>query len=136
VKAYQVLSDPGKRAAYDDDHKSADAQQEGIFFNDSQLRDDPISERRINQVILLIFYRARKKDSMKPGMGIVDLERLIGLPGKELEFHIWYLREKGWIQRLDSGELAVTASGVDQVVENDLELRKDRLISLKIARDL
>jgi hypothetical protein len=45
-----------------------------------------------------------------------------------LEFHIWYLREKGWIQRVENGGFAITVSGVDAVIENDLPLKKERLL--------
>jgi hypothetical protein len=34
---------------------------------------------------------------------------------EQVEFHVWYLREKGWIQRLETGMLALTADGVDQI---------------------
>ena len=56
------------------------------------------------------------------------MEKMLGVPEKHLEFHIWYLREKGWIQRVENGGFAITASGVDAVIENDLPLKKDRLL--------
>ena len=46
-----------------------------------------------------------------------------------MEFHTWYLKEKGWIKRTDTGGYAITASGVDVVEENELTLGKDRLIT-------
>jgi hypothetical protein len=41
---------------------------------------------------------------------------------------MWYLKEKGWTQRLDTGEFAITANGVDEVMEKNLTLEKDRLL--------
>jgi hypothetical protein len=35
-----------------------------------------------------------------------------------MKFHIWYLKENGWIQRIENGMLAITASGVDWVLEH------------------
>jgi hypothetical protein len=61
-------------------------------------------------------------------MGIIDLERLLGCPRKHMEFHVWYLKEKGWIVRADDGRFAITASGVDAVIENDILSQKDRLL--------
>ena len=58
----------------------------------------------------------------------VQLERMLGVPEKYLEFHIWYLKEKGWIQRAENGGWAITASGVDKVIENDLPLKRDRFL--------
>jgi hypothetical protein len=58
----------------------------------------------------------------------LSLEKQLGIAEKQLEFQIWYLKEKGWVQRIETGELAITASGVDAVIENEILLRKDRLL--------
>ena len=65
---------------------------------------------------------------MKPGVGGVQLEKLLGLPEKEVEFYIWYLKEKRWIEHTETGGFAITASGVDAVIEKNIILRKDRLL--------
>jgi len=75
-----------------------------------------------------MLYTARRRDAEKPGIGVFQMEKLLGVPEKYLEFHIWYLREKGWIQRVENGGFAITVSGVDAVIENDLPLKKDRLL--------
>ena len=31
-----------------------------------------------------------------------------------VEFHVWYLKAKGWVERLDTGQLAISALGVDE----------------------
>ena len=67
-------------------------------------------------------------------MGVIQMERLLGCPAEHLGFHLWYLREKGWIQRLDNGHIAITAAGVDHVIEQDnMILRRDRLLAEKNA---
>jgi hypothetical protein len=127
VEAYRALSDSEKRAAYDNNNKATDVHQNNIPFNVPQ-SGDPKAETRVYQAILLILYIARRTDVMKPGVGIVHLEKLLGFPEKELEFHMWYLKEKGWTQRLDTGEFAITPNGVDEVMEKNLTLEKDRLL--------
>jgi repressor of nif and glnA expression len=57
------------------------------------------------------------------------LEKLLGWPEKILAFHIWYLKEKNWIERTDTGGFAITAEGVDEIENDVLILRKDRLLS-------
>jgi len=129
VEAYRTLSDPDKRAAYDDNHRTSKAYQNDIFS--SGLQPGEIDEeRRTNQAILLIFYFARRRDSTNPEVGIVDLEKALGVPEKEMEFHIWYLKEKGWIRREDTGALAITASGIDEVIGSNLCLRTNSLLPL------
>jgi hypothetical protein len=49
-----------------------------------------------------------------PGIGNFALEGMLGCPAEHLEFHIWYLKEKHWIQRTESGTLAITVEGVDR----------------------
>lgn len=126
IEAYGVLSDPEKRARYDDSREAVKC-RDNFSFNLPQ-SDDPEAETRISQTILLVLYLARRKDVTKPGVGEFQLEKLLGLPEKEIEFHIWYLKEKGWIQRTDTGGFAITANGVDMVIEKNILLRKDRLL--------
>jgi hypothetical protein len=68
----------------------------------------------IQNKLLSILYVRRRQDTNDPGVGNVDLERLSGCPREHLEFHLWYLKEKGWIRRLEDGLLAITADGVDR----------------------
>jgi curved DNA-binding protein len=127
VEAYRVFSDTEKRTAYDDRHKTANGRQNDVLFNVPQSRD-PDAERRIREAILSVLYLARRRNVMKAGVGIGHLERLFGLPEKEMEFHIWYLKEKGWIQREDTGGFAITVDGIDAVIEKNMILREDRLL--------
>ena len=62
-------------------------------------------------------------------IGVVHLEKMLGVPEKHLEFHIWYLKEKRWIERNENGGFVITANGVDEVIKDDLLLRKDRLLT-------
>jgi hypothetical protein len=56
------------------------------------------------------------------------MEKILGWPEKILEFHIWYLKEKGWIQHTDTGGYAINAAGVDIVEEHNLIVSEDRLL--------
>ena len=69
-------------------------------------------------------------------MGVIQLERLLGCPAQHLEFHIWYLLQKECIERLDGGQLAITAHGVDRVIAQDnLSMRRDRLLEERNSTD-
>jgi len=57
------------------------------------------------------------------------MARLIGKPYELVEFHLWYLKTKGWVERLDTGLLAISVAGVDQVEQSRLRLREDRLLT-------
>ena len=126
-KAYQVLSDPEKRAAFDAKYEQLRADRWKIVEEASQ-SDGFEQDDRIRQGVLSLLYVARRQDALNPGMGIMEFEKVLGCPQHHMDFHLWYLKEKGWILRTDTGGYAITADGVDKMAKNDLMLRKDRLL--------
>ena len=128
TSAYKVLSDAENRAAFDAKYENTRNQKlktlskvsslEG-FENDQQIRD----------AILSILYIDRRQNPSDSGVGSSRLEKLLKWPEKILEFHIWYLKEKKWIQRIDTGGYAITASGVEVVEEDRSILGKNRLLT-------
>jgi curved DNA-binding protein len=132
TKAYRVLSNPETRAGYDAKYDSESAGQWSVFFQNLP-SDGAEEDQRIYQTVLSILYNARRRDGDKPGVGVFQLEKLLDVPEKHLEFHIWYLKEKGWIQRVESGGWAITANGVDTVIENRLPLKKRSALAARWA---
>src|SRR6266571_8695392 len=131
MDAYRFLSDPEKRAAYDVRYEENRATVLKIF-DEASTSDSFDTDERIFEGILSLLYIARRRDVSKGGMGVIQIERFLGCPSEHLEFHIWYLREKGWIERLDSGQISITATGVDRMMEQDLLLlRRNRLLMEK-----
>ena len=41
-----------------------------------------------------------------------------------MRFHIWYLKENGLIKRMDNGMVAITAGGVDVVLNGGGPVRR------------
>jgi hypothetical protein len=133
VEAHRVLSDPERRAGYDVHYDENRALVLKIF-NDASQTDGYEGDRHIFEGVLSLLYISRRRDPNRCGMGILQLEQMLGCPAEHLEFHMWYLREKGWVERLENGLLAITVSGVDHVMEQkNLSLRRDRLISDQTA---
>ena len=127
TQAYRLLSDPEKRAAYDAKFEEEKIRQYKTLFNISPSEGFE-TDQKIRHQILSILYTERRREPFESGVGLWRLEKLIGWPEKILEFHTWYLKEKGWIQRAETGGYEITASGVDVVEENDLILGQDRLL--------
>jgi len=129
--AHRILSDSEKRAAYDVRYEENRATVLKIF-DEASTSDGFDTDERIFEGILSLLYIARRRDVSKGGMGVIQIERFLGCPSEHLEFHIWYLREKGWIERLDSGQISITVTGVDRMMEQDLLLlRRNRLLMEK-----
>jgi curved DNA-binding protein CbpA len=128
VEAHRTLSDPEIRAGYDVKYqdywnrkwKLASEASDGTAFGD---------DREIREILLSMLYIQRRRSMNKPGLGDYEMARLIGKPFELVDFHLWYLKSKGWVERLDTGQLAISALGVDQVEQSRLRLGKDRLLT-------
>lgn len=116
MQAFELLSDPEQRARYDARRDQA-LQARWRVFDQGAATDDLAADRRVRVALLSILYTARRNDAEQPGLGIVDLERMLGCPAHHMKFHVWYLRENGLMQRLDNGLLAITSKGVDWVLD-------------------
>ena len=123
VEAFRVLSDPEARVHYDARHERIREHQWQVLDQQSA-GDDVETDRRIRVGILSLLYATRRQDVRAPGLGTYELERTLGCPEHQMQFHIWYLKENAWIQRLDSGKYAITVSGVDKLVETDIPWRE------------
>lgn len=128
TKAYKILSNPEKRAAFDANYESGKTQQWRTISR-AYASEGFESDRHIRRTILSFLYTRRREDPSNAGAGIVQLENLMGWPEKQLDFHVWYLKENGMIQRTDTGGYEITAKGVDKIETEGLVLRKDRLLT-------
>ena len=125
--AYRVLSNPDRRAEYDATYER-NREDQWKIFSQRETSTGVDEDEYIRTAILSLLYVARRRYVDDPGLGALHLERYLGCPQEHLEFHLWYLKEKGWLGRTDRGEYMITAEGVDQVTQNVM-LRADRLLS-------
>jgi curved DNA-binding protein CbpA len=148
VDAHNVLRDPIKRDRYDLDHRqvfpdASKAFKEEAGPNDAAadaVRDDQAQDEAekardglgidrdiaIQNGLLMALYLRRRKNIRDPGLGDTELERLTGCSPEHLEFHLWYLKEKGWIAVGDDGLFMITIDGVDRAAlihQNDAARR-------------
>jgi curved DNA-binding protein CbpA len=123
MQAFQVLSDPKTRARYDARYERQ-REVRWRIFDQSTAENDVASDRRVRTAILSLLYTARRNDAERPGIGVLELERVLGCPEQHMTFHLWYLKENGWIERMENGTIAITANGVDRVLETGGPARK------------
>jgi curved DNA-binding protein len=116
VDAYRVLSDPEARATYDLTYEKLRESRWNLFGQES-VGSEVASDSRIRHAIMSVLYVARRNNPTEPGVGSVELERLIGCPEPLIRFHVWYMRENNWMTRLESGHFAITAQGVDKLFD-------------------
>ena len=126
-EAYQVLNDGERRAAYDVAYDNVQQVQWKVF-DQTAANDGRAEDRQIIHAILSLLYVERRRDPMRGGLGAIVLERMLGVPQEHLQFPLWYVKQHGWIEILDSGQIAITIAGIDKLSNQDLELRRDRLL--------
>jgi curved DNA-binding protein CbpA len=112
AKAYGTLKKPESRAAYDSRHQT-NVDYQWSLLEEAGDNDNFEKDRMIQERVLSVLYTKRKRDPREPGLGPFQLERLIGCPHEILDFHLWYLRDKGLIMLIENGSVAITADGVD-----------------------
>ena len=127
VKAHTTLSDAEKRAAYDV-HYQQSREQHWQLVRDAASSDAFENDYTIREKLLSLLYVQRRRDMESPGLGNFELEQLLNCPREMMEFHVWYMKEKGWIMRTEMGHLSITAEGVDQVESTRVHLSADRLL--------
>ena len=128
VEAHRILSSPETRAGYDVKYqdywnrkwKLASEAGDGTAFSD---------DRETRESLLSLLYVQRRRNTRHPGLSDYDMARLLGKAFELVEFHVWYLKEKGWVERLDTGQLAISAAGVDEVEKSRLRLGNDHLLT-------
>lgn len=117
-EAYQVLSDPERRAQYDVLHVQQRQARWRLVSSGAQSENDFEAEQLVRLTVLEVLYTRRRIEPHSPGLSPLDLEALVGRPREHLEFTIWYLGQKKYITRNDSSVLVITSDGVDYLENN------------------
>jgi curved DNA-binding protein CbpA len=128
VEAHNTLKDPVKRAQYDiqyRDHAILRRELTEEASNSKGIERDAVIQAKV----LSLLYVKRRQDVDNPGIGDTELERLSGCPREHLEFHLWYLKAKGWIGRTENGTLAITVDGIDRANSEYLREPITRLLT-------
>jgi curved DNA-binding protein CbpA len=133
-EAYEILSNPERRAGYDANYRQAKRLQWQIFDQKSALAGKD-AEQRKRQGILNLLYAATIQDPERAFMTLHTFEQLLGCPREHLEAALWYLRGKGCIQRGDNGRYKITVQGFDEVEQGDGQAIEVKQVLLEAGPD-
>lgn len=126
--SHSILSNPEARSQYDvryDDTRSLNWK----IFDQESAAGGREHDRRLFHGILSLLYVARRRDARRGGLGPMFLEKTLGVPTTHLEFPLWYLKQRGWVEVMDNGQLAITVQGIDHLSGRSLDLPEDRLLA-------
>lgn len=113
-QAYEVLSDPVRRAEYDEACEK-EAPQRPPLSNSIDFMDNTDGELNKRLAVLAMLYFQRRTNPDAPQVSLHDIEQRMGFPREYLDFTMWYLLKKGYITRADNADFTLTADGVDFV---------------------
>ncbi len=113
-QAYDVLSNPARRAEYDASYKN-EVPQPVPLSTSIDFMDSLKGELNRRLAVLALLYIQRRTNPSSPEVSLFEVERRMGFPRDYLEFTAWYLRNKGYINRADNADFTLTAEGVDFV---------------------
>jgi hypothetical protein len=116
-QAFEVLSDPERRAEYDAKLRSKQPRPDPAFESVDFL-DGIEGEVNRRLAVLSLLYKRCRANVHDPKVSLRDLETAMGFPREYLDFTTWYLKTKKYITREDNSDFALTALGVDYVETN------------------
>jgi hypothetical protein len=113
-EAYRVLSDPDRRAQFDA-LRGGKPQRPLPVFQAKAFVDDKEGEANRRLGVLCLLYSKRRRDCEHPAVGLLELEELMSIPREYLEFTLWYLKQKRYVETSEGADFCLTATGVDYV---------------------
>jgi len=128
LEAYNVLSDPEKRARYDIAHEQQRKDRWRLVATGAQIENDFEMEQVVRLAVLEALYTKRRIEQNQATIPLRDLEKLIGRPREHLEFTIWFLVQKKLVQCDDSSRLILTVEGAEYLEQTyHAKLQQKRL---------
>ncbi|WP_170234968.1 DnaJ domain-containing protein [Croceicoccus sediminis] len=130
IEAYRILRDPEKRAAYDRTYNRGSGASFEFPQSDELALDEKsaLSDAETHAKILSFLYKRRREHASDAGVIGWLLQEMLGCSEDHFEFHVWYLKNKGFIEVTEQGTIAVTIAGVDHVIASSRTRQADTLM--------
>ena len=128
--AYRTLGDPGRRAVYDEqraervaapaapaeavpEDEPESAALDAIRTSFEATAEDVRASQKLRTAIIGALYDIAAKRPRNPELGRAEIARAVGVRSDQLEFPLWFLREKGLIQVTASSGYNISVDGAE-----------------------
>lgn len=119
VDAYKILRNAEYRSEYDILYKANTNYEdvaEPVLDEVSTEEQNALTDAEAHERILFTLYKKRRENAQNPGVLAFYIKEAIHCSDEIFEFHAWYLKAKGFIERTEQNELAITVEGIDHVI--------------------
>ena len=131
TEAYRVLRNSDRRAEYDLLY-AANRKEEGFKFpSDNEVQADEkvvLNDAEAHARMLQFLYKRRRDHAQDAGVGIFYVQKMLNCSDEHFEFHVWYLKAKGFIEMTEQGTLAITIQGVDHIISMSRTTMVEKLL--------
>jgi hypothetical protein len=115
--AFEVLSDPMLRAAFDQ-VKGIDQDDSNLMFAGMDFFDSLGRQSGLRAALLCVLYDRRRKKPTKPSLSIRQVENIVQTTNDELVFALFYLKSRNLVVADDKSNLQITVEGMDFLEQN------------------
>lgn len=119
MEAYKILRNPEMRQEYDTlyrTHSNAEHLESPFIDNITVEEKNALTDAEAHEKILLTLYKKRRENAQNSGVLAFYIKESLNCTDEIFEFHSWYLKAKGFVERTEQNELAITVEGIDHVI--------------------
>jgi curved DNA-binding protein len=130
IVAYRALRNPDDRANYDIIYRASTKKNGSKFVLGSEAdieEEAALSDAEAHQIVLSILYKRRRECAQDAGVAQFSIQEALNCSDEVFDFHVWYLRAKGLVERTEQGTLAITIDGVDHVISSSRTKQAEKL---------
>jgi hypothetical protein len=115
--AYEVLTDPVLRLEFDK-IKGIDQDDANLTFAGLEFFDALGRQAGLRAALLCVLYDRRRKKPSRPSLSIRNIEGMIQATNDELNFALFYLKQRALMVGDDKSNLMITVDGMDFLERN------------------
>ena len=115
--AYEVLSDPALRIEFDK-LKGIDRDAGNPLFSGAGFFDALHEVALLRSAVLCILCDRRRVKPFRPTVSLRDLENMLQSSSDQLNFALWYLKQRSYVVNDDKSNLQISAEGMDYLERN------------------